>query len=117
MVTGPYGDPLRWDEVPAALTAAVVAELTGCGWAGAHATEHSIVVPLERRACGLAEAVARGEHLYVLWGRPLPEWSWGTAHPNAPTGGRLAPLLAPADAPAHITAQIIRVLRTGRALP
>ncbi|MFC9604596.1 hypothetical protein ACFTTN_14195 [Streptomyces niveus] len=117
MVTGPHGDPLRWDEVPASLTAAVVAELIACGWSGSHATEHSVVVPLERGALGLAEAVARGEHLYVLWGGPRPEWSWCTAHPNAPTAGKIAPLLAAPDQPTHISAQIIRVLRTGRALP
>ncbi|MFJ7592487.1 hypothetical protein ACIQZO_34980 [Streptomyces sp. NPDC097617] len=117
VVTGAYGDPLRWNEVPAELTAAVVADLTACGWSAAHATEHSIVVPLERRAFGLPDAAARGEHLYAVWGGARPEWSWGTAHPDAPAGGTLAPLLAPPDQPAHISAQIIRVLRTGRTLP
>ncbi|MGW6391145.1 hypothetical protein ACWFR1_11710 [Streptomyces sp. NPDC055103] len=116
-VTGPHGDPQLWDEVPASLTAAVVAELTHCGWRGTHATEHSIVVPLEPRDFGLPDAVARGEHLYVVWGGDRPEWSWATAHPHAPVGGQQALLLAPADDTAHITAQIIRVLRTGRALP
>ncbi|MFJ6014516.1 hypothetical protein [Streptomyces sp. NPDC092952] len=117
MVTGPYGDPLRWDKVPASLTAAVVADLTSYGWPAAHATEHTIVVPLEQRAVGLADAVARGEHLYVVWGGARPEWSWQTAHPHALTSGPVAPLLAPPDQPAHISAQILRVLRTGRTLP
>ncbi|GAA2948709.1 hypothetical protein ACFPN0_14950 [Kitasatospora cinereorecta] len=117
MVTGPYGDPLRWDEVPASITEAVVADLIACGWFGTHATEHTVVVPLEQHAFGLSEAVARGEHLYVLWGGARPEWSWCTAHPDAPAAGKLAPLLAPPDQPAHITAQILRVLRTGRTLP
>ncbi|MET9321930.1 hypothetical protein ABZX75_17310 [Streptomyces sp. NPDC003038] len=113
----PYGEPLLWDEVPTALTAAIVAALTGAGLAGVHATEHSVVVPLDDHAPGLPGPAAKGEHLYVLWGAALPEWSWGTAHPNAPVGGPLSPLLAPADDPAHIAAQILRVLRTGRALP
>ncbi|WP_434593409.1 hypothetical protein [Streptomyces sp. A5-4] len=117
MVTGSYGDPLRWDEVPASLTAAVVADLLGCGWSGVHSTEHGVVVPLDRRAFGLPDPAARGEHLYVLWGGHRPEWSWSTAHPDAPAGGTLALLLAPPDQPAYISAQIIRVLRTGRALP
>ncbi|MFF4292167.1 hypothetical protein ACFY0N_00755 [Streptomyces vinaceus] len=116
-MSGPYGDPFQWTEVPAPLTAAVVAALTGHGWTGVHATEHSIVVPLDERACGLEPAAARGEHLYALWGLVLPQWSWGTAHPDAPAGGRLALLLAPPDDPDQITAQICRVLATGRALP
>ncbi|MFD4315048.1 hypothetical protein [Streptomyces sp. NPDC058548] len=114
---GPYGLPVEWEEVPAALTAEVVDELTACGWTGTHATEHSIVVPLDGRAFGLTDAAGRGEHLYVLWGVTRPEWSWGTAHPNAPAGGTLAVLLAPPDDPQRIATQIIRVLRTGRTLP
>ncbi|MFE4796176.1 hypothetical protein ACFRFL_13930 [Streptomyces sp. NPDC056708] len=117
MTGRPYGDPQQWREVPAALTAAVVSALTGYGWTGVHATEHSIVVPLDDRARGLSEPAASGEHLYVLWGGHRPEWSWGTAHPAAPAGGRLALLLAPPDDPPVITAQILRVLRTGRTLP
>ncbi|KPI33347.1 hypothetical protein OV450_1435 [Actinobacteria bacterium OV450] len=117
MTGRPYGDPLAWEEVPAPLTAAVVAVLASQGWTAAHATEHSIVVPLDDWALGLKHALGRGEHLYVLWGLPRPEWVWGTAHPNAPVGGHLAPLLAPPDDPAQIAAQILRVLATGRALP
>ncbi|RPK58117.1 hypothetical protein EES44_24605 [Streptomyces sp. ADI96-15] len=117
MTNRPYGDPLRWDEVPAQLTAAIVADLLTCGWSGTRATEHAVVVPLEPRAVGLAEAAGRGEHLYVLWGGARPEWSWCTAHPDAPAARKLAPLLAPPDQPAHISAQIIRVLSTGRTLP
>ncbi|WP_327421862.1 hypothetical protein OG763_15100 [Streptomyces sp. NBC_01230] len=117
MTSHPYGDPLRWDEVPPALTAAVVAALTGYGWTGTHATEHTIVVPLDGHPRGLLEPAARGEHLYAVWGGSRPEWSWGTTHPNAPAGGRLTPLLAPPDDPQTITAQIIRVLRAGRTLP
>ncbi|MFD6935282.1 hypothetical protein ACFWAP_03870 [Streptomyces goshikiensis] len=113
----PYGDPLRWAKVPAPLTAAVVAALTGHGWTGVHATAHSIVVALDDRACGLETAAARGEHLYVMWGVPRPEWSWGTSRPDASAGGRLALLLAPPDDPGEITLQILRVLATGRALP
>ncbi|MFD3608997.1 hypothetical protein ACFWXA_13150 [Streptomyces atroolivaceus] len=116
-VSGVYGDPQRWSEVPAPLTAAVVSTLGGYGWPEAHATEHSVVVPLDHRARGLTAPAARGEHLYVVWGGARPEWSWATAHPNAPAGGQQALLLAPADDPDHITAQILRVLRTGRALP
>lgn len=111
------GNPFAWDEVPAPLTAAVVSALAECGWPGAHATEHSVVVPLDDRAVGLAAPAGRGEYLYVLWGGTRPEWSWSTAHPDAPAGGKQALLLAPADDPARITAQILRVLRTGRALP
>lgn len=113
----PYGDPMLWDEVPAALTVAIVAELTGHGLAGVHATEHSVVVPLDGQAPGLSGPADRGEHLYALWGSARPEWSWGTAHPNAPAGGLLWPLLSPPDDPVRITAQIRQVLRTGRALP
>jgi hypothetical protein len=113
----PYGDPRDWADVPAALTAAVVAELAAHGLHGAHATEHSIVVPLHEQAPGLPGPARRGEHLYALWAVDRPEWSWGTAHPNAPTGGHLAPLLAPPDEPGTIAAQILRVLRTGRTLP
>ncbi|MEU2487105.1 hypothetical protein ABZ593_21160 [Streptomyces sp. NPDC012617] len=115
--TGPYGDPRLWEEVPEAITSAVVADLHSCGWTAAYATSHTVVVPLEPRACGLPDAVALGEHLYAVWGGLRPEWTWQTVHPNAPTGGTVAPLLTPPDQPAHITAQILRVLRTGRTLP
>ncbi|MEU6929012.1 hypothetical protein AB0A05_07590 [Streptomyces sp. NPDC046374] len=114
----PYGDPLSWEEVPPDLTAAVVEELTRCGWTDVHASEHSITVPLNERAWGLVGPAAEGEHLYVLWGGPRwPAWSWCTAHPNAPTGGALLPLYASHDDPKQIAALTIRVLRTGRALP
>ncbi|WP_381792880.1 hypothetical protein [Streptomyces niveus] len=112
-----YGDPARWKGVPAPLTAAVVSRLAGHGWTGTRATEHGVVVPLDGRAPGLTQAVARGEHLYVVWGGARPEWSWSTAHPNAPTGGRLALLLSAPDDPADITAQVLRVLCAGRTLP
>ncbi|MFC7791325.1 hypothetical protein [Streptomyces cinereoruber] len=115
--SGIYGDPTTWHEVPPELTAETVAELTACGWTGARATEHSIVVPLDDRATGLPDQAARGDHLYVMWGWPRPEWAWGTAHPHAPAGGPLAPLLAPPDDPCQVAAQIVRVLTTGRALP
>ncbi|WP_371799102.1 hypothetical protein OG963_14875 [Streptomyces sp. NBC_01707] len=110
MTTHPYGDPRRWDE-------AVVSALTGYGWTGTHATEHTIVVPLDDHPRGLPEPAARGEHLYAVGAAPGPNGPGGTAHPNAPAGGRLTPLLAPLDDPQTITAQIIRVLRTGRTLP
>jgi hypothetical protein len=116
-VTGPYGDPQEWNEVPLPLTSTVVAALQSHGFTESHATEHSIIVPLDDHARGLPEPARRGEHLYVLWGGTRPEWSWGTAHPNAPAGGHIALLLAPPDDPQQITAQILRVLRTGRALP
>ncbi|MFD9422225.1 MULTISPECIES: hypothetical protein [unclassified Streptomyces] len=104
-------------DLPAALTHSVVVALGGYGWAAETGT-NQIVVPLDDRARGLPEQVAKGEDLYVLWTGPHPEWHWGTAHPFAPAGGRTAQLLAyPAGDPATVTAQILRVLRTGRALP
>ncbi|MEU6628382.1 hypothetical protein ABZ905_08820 [Streptomyces parvus] len=104
-------------DVPDTLTRAVVVALGGYGWTAQTATNR-IVVPLDDRARGLREPAARGEDLYVLWTGLRPEWHWGTAHPNAPAGGRTAQLLAyPADDPATVTAQILRILRTGRALP
>ncbi|MFF4388538.1 hypothetical protein ACFY0G_17425 [Streptomyces sp. NPDC001552] len=122
MNDGPYGDPRTWTEVPTALSADVVDALTGHGWAGVYATEHAIGVPLDGHAPGLPAASERGEHLYAIWGvfwagPPRAEWSWATAHPEAPRGGTLAPLLARPDAPDEITAQILRVLATGRTLP
>ncbi|MEU1815192.1 hypothetical protein ABZ543_08335 [Streptomyces roseifaciens] len=113
----PYGDPGSWEEVPPVIVRAVTVALTSCGWSGARATEHTIIVPLDDRARGLPGAAHAGEHLYVVWGGAAAEWSWGTAHPDAPAGGPLTPLLAPPDDPVVITAQILRVLRTGRALP
>ncbi|WP_228976711.1 hypothetical protein [Streptomyces sp. DH12] len=115
--SGVYGDPATWREVPPALTAEIVAVLADAGWTDAHATEHAVVVPLDERAEGLPGPAARGEHLYVVWGGARPEWSWSTAHPNAPAGGRAGVLLAPPDDPHQITAQVLRLLRTGRTLP
>ncbi|GGZ23738.1 hypothetical protein GCM10010387_16200 [Streptomyces inusitatus] len=114
----PFGwsDPRR-NEVPPEITSTVLGLLDAEGVTGAHATEHSIIVPLDGQAPGLPGPAAAGEHLYVLWGVHRPEWSWGTAHPNAPAGGHLALLLAPPDRPGLIADQIIRVLATGRTLP
>jgi hypothetical protein len=112
------GSPFGWDDVPHLLAADVVEVLHTAGYLDAHATEHTIVVPLTGAATGLPGAHDRGEHLYAVWGDARPEWSWCTAHPNAPTAGAMAPLLvSPHDDPQNLAAQILRVLRTGRTLP
>ncbi|WNI20345.1 hypothetical protein [Actinacidiphila sp. ITFR-21] len=117
-VAGPrYGDPRRWQSPPPALTAAVACAVAAGGWPLARPTEHGIVVPLDDRAVGLTAPAGRGEHLHVLWNCALPEWSWGTGPPDAPTSGHCDPLLTPPDHEPTITAQILRVLRTGRTLP
>ncbi|MFI9026367.1 hypothetical protein [Streptomyces sp. NPDC053560] len=116
-MTGTYGDPTRWDEVPPDLFAAITAHLARAGWADTGTSEHTVTVPCDERATGLPEASGRGEHLYAVWGGTHPEWLWGTAHPDAEGGGHLVPLLARPDDAAEIAAQIVRVLRTGRALP
>ncbi|MFD3844763.1 hypothetical protein ACFWVB_02585 [Streptomyces microflavus] len=117
-VARPYGDPLAWQHAPPSLTGAVALLLGGYGWDASTTPDGVIVIPLDDRARGLTGPVARGEDLQVLWAGARPEWHWGTAHPHAVTGGHLAQLLAhPVDGPATITAQILRVLRTGRTLP
>lgn len=115
---GVYGDPLSWQDVPPAITAAVVSALYGYGWTSASAVASRITVPLDGRAVGLSEPAARGEHLHAEWGIHRPEWTWTVSRPDAARyGGHRGLLLAPSGDPHTITAQILRLLRTGRALP
>ncbi|WTW95452.1 hypothetical protein OG216_19615 [Streptomycetaceae bacterium NBC_01309] len=112
-----YGDWLMWDAVPPELMAKILACLAHEGWGSVRVSSRSITVRLDDRATGLSGAAVGDEHLYILWGATRPEWLWRTAHPGHPHRGCLAPLVAPADDPDQIAAQIIRVLRTGRSLP
>lgn len=117
MSTEPPAPP-AWEDIPPEVAGTVLSALHAAGYPDARATEHAIVVPLTGRCVGLAGAHERGEHLYAVWGGARPEWSWCTAHPNAPTAGAMAPLLVtPHDDAQTLACQILRVLATGRALP